>query len=114
MTGKAIRLYVLLPVVIFLLHGSGYSVGADVIYTTWEDDESGIWVRIQNDTEHTIYLKSILFVFYDGKGKPVGQKKVECDDQCRLSARDTKDFGPCPMPEEAVSSKVANVKYFVE
>lgn len=90
------------------------SYAGDVVYTMWEDDQSQFWVRIQNDTDRAITVESILIVYYNNKGKPVDQKKVPCKGKCRLSARDTRDFGPYDPPPGTDSARVRNVNYTVE
>lgn len=90
------------------------SQAGDVVYTMWEDDQGQFWVRIQNDTDRAISVESILIVYYNQKGKPVDQKAVPCKGSCRLSPRDTRDFGPYDPPPGTDSARVRNVKYSVE
>jgi len=82
------------------------SQAGDVVYTLWEDDGGQFWVRIQNDTDHTIRVQSILIVYYNQKGKPIDQQNIPCTGNCRLSPHDTKDFGPYQPPAntEALAS----------
>lgn len=86
----------------------------DVVYTMWEDDGGDFWVRIQNDTDRTIRVESILIVFYSEKGKRLDEANVPCRGNCRLASRDTRDFGPYNPPANSVSARVRNVKYSVE
>ena len=90
------------------------SYAGDVVYTMWEDDQGQFWVRIQNDTDRGISVESILIVYYNQKGKPLDQRAVPCKGNCRLSPRDTRDFGPYNCPPETDSARVRNVKYSVE
>jgi len=90
------------------------SYAGDVVYTMWEDDGGKFWVRIENDTERNIVVESILIVFYNEKGKPVDQRNVPCKGNCRISSRDTRDFGPHDAPAQTESARVRNVKYSVE
>ena len=90
------------------------SFAGDVVYTMWEDDQGQFWVRIQNDTDRAISVESILIVYYNQKGKPVDQRAVPCKGSCRLSPRDTRDFGPYTPPPGTDSARVRNVKYTVE
>jgi hypothetical protein len=90
------------------------SYAGDVVYTMWEDDGGQLWVRIQNDTNRPIKVESILIVSYNKSGKPVNQKDVPCEGNCRLSPHDTRDFGPYDPPANSESSRVRNVKYTVE
>jgi hypothetical protein len=86
----------------------------DVVYTMWEDDGGELWVTIQNDTDRTIRVDSILIVFYNAKGKPVENRNVACKGDCRLSSRDKRDFGPYQPPANSESSRVRNVRFTVE
>jgi hypothetical protein len=86
----------------------------DVVYTMWEDDESDLWVRIQNDTDRGIRVQNILIVFYNEKGKRIGEANVPCKGDCRLSSGDTRDFGPYNPPPNTGSARVRNVNYSVE
>jgi hypothetical protein len=90
------------------------SMAGDVVYTMWEDDGGEFWVRIQNDTDRTIRVESILIVFYNAKGKPIEERNVPCRGNCRLSTRDTRDFGPYSPPPNTESARVRNVRYAVE
>jgi hypothetical protein len=90
------------------------SYSGDVVYTLWEDDGGQFWVRIQNDTDHSIRVESIFIVFYSAKGKPIDQKNFPCKGNCRLSPHDTRDFGPYAAPDGTESARVRNVKYSVE
>lgn len=98
--------------VALLIAASSYA--GDVVYTMWENDQGQFLVRIQNDTDRAISVESILIVFYNQKGKPVDQKSVPCKGSCRLSPRDTRDFGPYDPPPGTDSARVRNVKYSVE
>lgn len=93
---------------------TAFSYAGDVVYTMWEDDSGQFWVRIQNDTDRAITVESILIVYYNQKGKPVDQKAVPCKGKCRLSPRDTRDFGAYDAPPGTDSARVRNVKYSVE
>ncbi|HSP05996.1 MAG TPA: hypothetical protein VLR94_02410, partial [Acidobacteriota bacterium] len=95
--------------VALLIAASSYA--GDVVYTMWENDQGQFLVRIQNDTDRAISVESILIVFYNQKGKPVDQKSVPCKGSCRLSPRDTRDFGPYDPPPGTDSARVRNVKY---
>lgn len=90
------------------------SYAGDVVYTMWEDDGGQLWVRIQNDTTRSIRVQSILIVSYNKNGKPVNEKEVPCEGNCRLSPHDTRDFGPYNPPPNSESSRVRNVKYDIE
>lgn len=90
------------------------SYAGDVVYTMWVDDGGQLWVRIQNDTNRTIKVESILIVSYNKSGKPVKDQEVPCEGNCKLSQHDTRDFGPYKPPENSESSRVRNVKYTVE
>jgi hypothetical protein len=90
------------------------SIAGDVVYTMWEDDGGELWVRIQNDTDRTIRVESILIVFYNAKGKPIDEKVFPCKGNCKLSSRDTRDFGPYHPPPNTESSRVRNVRYAAE
>lgn len=105
------NLWLILPVLICF---GQLSFAGDVVYTMWEDDGGQLWVRIQNDTDRSIRVESILIVFYNAGGKPIDQKNVPCSGNCRLSSRDTRDFGPYSPPPKTESSRVRNVKYTVE
>lgn len=102
----------LLGLVVLLSLASLYA--GDVVYTLWEDDNEKFWVRIQNDTDRTIRVDSILIVFYNEQGKPIEQRNVSCSGNCRLGSRDTRDFGPYAPPPKTASARVRNVKYTVE
>jgi hypothetical protein len=86
----------------------------DVVYIIWEDDGGEFQVRIQNDTDRSIRVESILIVYYNAKGKPVDQQNIPCKGRCTLPAGDIRDFGPYRPPEGAESASVRNVKYAVE
>jgi hypothetical protein len=90
------------------------SFAGDVVYTMWEDENENVWVRFENHTESVIRIQEILIVFYDVKGRPVGDRKVACTEQCRVASRDVRDFGPFSTPESYHSARVRNVKYAVE
>lgn len=100
--------------VIALLLSGVLAAAGDVVYTMWEDDGGQLWVRIQNDTDRTIRVESILIVFYNAKGRPINEQNVPCRGNCRLSPRDTRDFGPYNPPPNTESSRVRNVRYSVE
>jgi hypothetical protein len=89
-------------------------MAGDVVYTMWEDDSGHFWVRIQNDTDRTIRVGSIVIVFYNGKGTPIEERNARCEGNCRLSPRDTRDFGSYEPPAGTASARVRNVKYSVE
>ena len=103
-----------LAVLILALFIAQLSYAGDVVYTMWEDDGGKFWVRIENDTERNIVVESILIVFYNEKGKPVDQRNIPCKGNCRISSRDTRDFGPHDAPAQTESARVRNVKYSVE
>lgn len=90
------------------------SMAGDVVYTMWEDDGGELWVTIQNDTDRNIRVDSILIVFYNAKGKPIENRNVDCQGNCRLSSRDKRDFGPYQPPPNSESSRVRNVRFTVE
>jgi hypothetical protein len=89
-------------------------MAGDVVYTMWEDDQGMFWVRIQNDTDRAIRVGGILIVFYNAKGAPIEERNVRCQGDCRLSPRDTRDFGSYEPPAGTSSARVRNVKYSVE
>jgi hypothetical protein len=99
---------------LFAVCAARWSFAGDVVYTLWEDDREQFWVRIQNDTDHTIRVDSILIVFYDAKGRPLDQRNVPCRGNCRLGPHDTRDFGPYNPPASTESARVRNVQYSVE
>jgi hypothetical protein len=86
----------------------------DVVYTMWEDDQGMFWVRIQNDTDRSIRVGAIMIVFYDAKGRPIEERNVPCSGNCKLSPRDTRDFGSYEPPAGTESARVRNVRYSVE
>lgn len=92
----------------------GSSLAGDVVYTLWEDDQQQFWVRIQNDTDRTIHVETILIAFYNAKGKQIEQRNAPCRGNCTLSPHDTRDFGPHQSPDQTESARVRNVKYSVE
>jgi hypothetical protein len=89
-------------------------LAGDVVYTMWEDDQGMFWVRIQNDTDRSIRVGSIVIVFYNNKGTPIEERNARCQGDCRLSPRDTRDFGSYEPPSGTSSARVRNVKYSVE
>ena len=99
---------------IALLLSTARLYAGDVVYTLWEDDKEQFWVSIQNDTDHTVRVDSILIVFYNAKGKPIEQRNVPCKGDCSLAPRDTRDFGPYSAPPNTDSARVRNVRYSVE
>lgn len=96
------------------LLGSNLSLAGDVLYTMWEDDESQIWIRIQNDMDRKIQIESISLVFYDPRGKPMAEKQEKCKANCTLRPHDTTELGPYSRPEGSQSSRVRFLKYSVE
>ena len=90
------------------------AMAGDVVYTMWEDDQGMFWVRIQNDTDRAIRVGGILIVFYNSKGAPIEERNTGCKGDCRLSPRDTRDFGSYEPPAGTSSARVRNVKYSVE
>jgi hypothetical protein len=101
-------------VIVLLSLLTGIAYAGDVVYTLWEDDGGQFWVRIQNDTDRTIRVESIVIVFYSDRGKPLDQRNVPCRGNCGLAAHDTRDFGPYNPPPNTESARVRNVKYSVE
>jgi len=101
-------------VVLTVILMSQVSYAGDVVYTLWEDDGGHFWVRIQNDTDRPIRVESILIVFYNDRGKPLDQRNIPCNGNCKLSPHDTRDFGPYDPPAGTESARVRNVKYAVE
>jgi hypothetical protein len=99
---------------ISLLLLAGVALAGDVVYTLWEDDQQQFWVRIQNDTDRTISVESIVIVFYNEKGKPIEQRNAPCKGNCTLAPHDTRDFGPYQSPPNTESARVRNVKYSVQ
>src|SRR5262249_6392092 len=100
--------------VLVVLAITQYLWAGDVVYTMWEDDSGKLWVRIQNDTDRSIHVESILIVSYNKNGKPVNNQEVPCKGNCKLTPHDTRDFGPYTPPANSESSRVRNVKYSVE
>lgn len=96
------------------LLGSNLSLAGDVVYTMWEDDDSQIWIRIQNDMDRKIVIESISLVFYDRRGKPIAEKQQKCKENCSLGSHDATELGPYSYPEGSHSSRVRYLKYSVQ
>jgi hypothetical protein len=94
--------------------GSNVSLAGDVLYTTWEDDDSGIWIVIQNEMDRKIRLENICLIFYDQKGKPIKEQHENCQIECNLHPHQTMDFGPYEYPTNSRISRVRYVKYSFE
>jgi hypothetical protein len=101
-------------VIVVMAALAGLSYAGEVVYTLWEDDGGQFHVLIQNDTDRTIRVESILIAFYDQKGKPLEQQNLPCKGDCRLSAHDKRDFGPYNPPPKSESARVRNVQYSAE
>ena len=92
----------------------GAAQAGDVVYTLWEDDQQQFWVRIQNDTDNTYRVESIIIEFYNEKGKRIEQRNAPCKEKCTLNSHDTRDFGPHQAPANTESAKVRKVNCAIE
>jgi hypothetical protein len=93
---------------------SNVSVAGDVLYTTWEDHSSSIWVIIQNEMDHKIHVEKICLIFYDRKGKPIKEKQEEPQENCNLKPHQTLQFGPFEQLSNSHIARVRYIKYSVE
>jgi hypothetical protein len=96
------------------LRGENDSLAGDVLYTTWEDDESRIWIIIQNEMNSKIQIEKICLTFYDQKGKPLKEQQEHCEQKCNLRPQETMEFGPYEYPPNSKVARVRYVKYSVE
>jgi len=78
---------------------SGLCFAGDVMYTLWEDDQSQVWITIENNMDRTIHIESISLAFYDRKGRPTEEQLQECEKNCKLHPKDATDFGPFRPPQ---------------
>jgi hypothetical protein len=102
-------------VLVMLALTASLSYAGDVVYTLLPTDSGEYYVLIQNDTDSTVHVQSILIGFYNQKGKPIEKRNAPCTGNCTLRAHDKRDdFGPYKPPPDTEKVRVLNVQYSVE